>query len=47
MFLSEYPNGDVRKGARRLNGYRPHKRTVKKKAKVVVVPLSDTEDSDI
>lgn len=49
LFLSEYPNGEVRNQARRLDGYRPHKRKSKKKARIEVVPLSDSNsnsDSD-
>lgn len=46
MFLTEYPNGDVRKGRRRLSGYKDHNRRSRKKAMPVIVPLSDDE-SDV
>ena len=46
MFLSEYPTGETRKNARRPDGYRPHKRTSKKKTKIVeVVPLSSDDST--
>ena len=42
MFLTEFPNGDIRKHARRVDGYRPHKRlkrSRKKKSQPEIVSL--------
>ena len=48
MFMTEFPNGDIMQGKRRLAGYKPHKkkRTRKKSPKLVPLTDSDTDDTD-
>ncbi|XP_057294742.1 uncharacterized protein LOC130623291 [Hydractinia symbiolongicarpus] len=43
MFLNQYPNGEVRKRARRLDGHKFHRRRRAKKVLPVIVPLSDDD----
>jgi hypothetical protein len=48
MFMTEFPNGDIMQGKRRLAGYKPHKkkRTRKKSPKLVPLTDSDIDDTD-
>ena len=49
MFLNEYPNDDIRKHSRRLDGYKEHKKRRSSKAMPEIVPLSssDSDDEDV
>ena len=46
MFISEYPDGTVLKGKRRVAGYKPHKKKRTRKRAVVQVPLTDSDSDD-
>ena len=43
MFLTEYPNGDVRKGRHQVDGYKAHTRRNTKKTKQETVSLSSDD----
>ena len=45
MFLTEYPNGHVRKGRRQVDGYKVHTRCSTKKTIQEIVPLSSNDES--
>ena len=45
MFLTEYLNGDVRKGHRQVDGYKAHTRRSTKKTIQEIVPLSSNDES--
>ena len=45
MFLTEYPNGDVRKGRHQVDGYKAHTRRNTKKTKQEIVSLSSDDES--
>ena len=46
MFLHEYPNGDIREGKRRLDGYKPHHKKTKAKKKTSSQLLLSSDESE-
>ena len=49
MFMTEFPNGDIMQGKRRLTGYKPHKKKKTRKKSPKLVPLTDsgTDNNEI
>jgi hypothetical protein len=43
MFMTEFPNGDIMQGKRRLAGYKPHKKKRTRKKSPKLVPLTDSD----
>lgn len=43
IFMTEFPNGDIMQGKRRLAGYKPHKKKRTRKKSPKLVPLTDSD----